>query len=95
MVIPRTGAILRGSKVLDALSTGGTYVTGVQFVVTGRSLTEHVVGTAVRTRIGWIATWDTITIPNGAYTLQSVATETGGTTAMSLPIDVTVDNGAT
>jgi hypothetical protein len=92
---PRTGATLRGSKILDALPAGGTHVTGVQFVVTGRSLTDHVVGTAIRTRIGWLATWDTTTIPNGAYTLQSVATETGGTTAMSSPIDVTVDNGAT
>ena len=95
MLIPRTGAILRGSKLLDASAAGGTDVTGVQFVVTGRSLTNHVVGTAIRNRIGWLATWDTTTIPNGAYTLQSVATETGGTRAMSPPIDVTVDNGPT
>ena len=94
VVIPKTGAILRGSSFLGALSTGGTHVTGVQFVVTGGSLTDHVVGTATRNPYGWLARWDTTTAPNGAYTLQSVATETGGTTAMSPPIDVTVDNGA-
>jgi hypothetical protein len=51
-----------------------------------------VVGTATATPYGWIATWNTTTVPNGNYTLQSVATDAGGTTAMSPGITVTVSN---
>ena len=93
--IPSDGATLSGpSAVLDASASGTADVTGVQFVVSGGSLSDHVVGTATRTLYGWIAEWDTTTVPNGAYTLESVATETGGTTATSSPIHVTVDNPA-
>ena len=93
--IPSDGATLSGSSaVLDASASGTADITGVQFVVSGGSLSDHVVGTATPTLYGWIAEWDTTTVPNGAYTLESVATETGGTTATSSPIHVTVDNPA-
>jgi hypothetical protein len=89
-LIPRTGATPKGSKIIVAWAVSSPRpVTGVQFVVTGGSLTDRVVGTAVRTPFGWTAIWDTTTIPNGVYTLQSVATEAGGATAMSRPIDMT------
>jgi hypothetical protein len=39
-----------------------------------------------------IALWNTTDVPNGAYTLQSVATQTGGTTATSPGITVTLAN---
>jgi hypothetical protein len=51
-----------------------------------------VVGTATPTFYGWVAEWNTTGVPNGTYTLQSVATETGGTTATSPAITVTVAN---
>ncbi len=93
VLVPSNGATLTGKgAVLDASAAGTSDVTGVQFVVTGGSLSDHVVGTAVRTLYGWIALWDTTTVPNGSYTLQSKATETGGTTAMSPGITVTVSN---
>jgi len=50
------------------------------------------VGTATLTPYGWITLWDSSSVPNGAYTLESVATETGGTMATSTGITVTVDN---
>ena len=67
----------------------------MQYVVTGGSLSDHVVGTAVATMYGWIPVWDTTAVPNGSYMLQSVATQTGGTTAMSPGIAVTVKNSTT
>ena len=73
-------------------AAGTSAVTGVQFEVTGGSLSGHVVGTAGATIYGWIALWDTTTVPNGSYTLQSVATETGGTTATSPGITINVTN---
>ncbi len=93
VLVPSSGATLNGSgAVLDAFAAGTSAVTGVQFEVTGGSLSGHVVGTAGATIYGWIALWDTNTVPNGSYTLQSVATETGGTTATSPGITVTVNN---
>ena len=95
VLIPSDGATLSGSSaILDASASGTTDVTGVQFVVSGGSLSNHVVGTATRTLYGWIAEWDTTSVPNGAYTLESVATETGGTTATSSPVHVSVANPA-
>ena len=95
VLIPSDGATLSGSSaILDASASGTTDVTGVQFVVSGGSLSNHVVGTATLTLYGWIAEWDTTSVPNGAYTLESVATETGGTTATSSPVHVSVANPA-
>jgi alpha-tubulin suppressor-like RCC1 family protein len=93
VLVPSNGATLNGTgAVLDAIASGTSDVTGVQFEVTGGSLSGHVVGTAGATIYGWIALWDTTTVPNGSYTLQSVATETGGTTATSPGITINVTN---
>ena len=93
VLIPSNGATLSGSKaVLDASTAGTGAVTSVQFEVTGGTLSDQVVATAVLTIYGWIAQWNTITVPNGPYTLNSVATEVGGTTATSPGVTVTVDN---
>jgi hypothetical protein len=64
----------------------------VQFVVSGGTLPNQVVGTAVLTLYGWIAEWNTTMVTNGTYTLQSVATEVGGTTATSPSTTITVQN---
>ena len=91
VLVPTTGAVLSGSStVLDASASGPSAITGVQFVVTGGSLSNDVVGTATQTLYGWIALWNTTTVPAGAYTLQSIATEVGGQTAVSTGVDVTV-----
>ena len=92
VLVPSNGATLSGSALLDASAAGTADVTGVQFVVTGGTLTDHLAGTAALTLYGWIADWDTTGVPNGSYTLQSVATEVGGTMATSTGIAVTVNN---
>jgi hypothetical protein len=90
--VPSNGATVGGaSVVLDASATAGD-VTKVEFVVSSGSLSDHVVGTASPTLEGWIAEWDTTTVPNGTYMLQSVASGTGAVTAMSPAIRVTVEN---
>ena len=93
VLVPSDGATLSGSAaVLDASASGTSNVTSVQFEVTGGSLSNHVVATATATLYGWIGFWDTVPVSNGTYTLKSVATEMGGTTATSLGITVTVSN---
>lgn len=78
------------SAVLDASASGPSTVTGVNFVVSGGSLSNQVVGTTVETFFSWIALCDTTGVPNGTYTLQSVVTEVGASTATSPAISVTV-----
>jgi hypothetical protein len=93
VIIPSNGTTLSGSSaVLDATASGTNDITGVQFEVTGGTVSNRVVGTATLTMYGWIARWNTTGIANGTYTLQSVATEVGGTTATSPGITVTVHN---
>jgi hypothetical protein len=93
VLIPSSGATLSGSAaVLDAVASGTSDVTSLQFEVSGGSLSDQVVGTATPTIYGSILEWNTTSVPNGTYTLQSVATEVGGTTATSSGVMVTVAN---
>jgi hypothetical protein len=93
VLVPTDGATLNGTaSVLDASAQGTNPVTGVQFVATGGSISDQVVGTAVPTLYGWIALWNVTTVPNGTYTLQSIATDNQGNTTTSEGVSVTVEN---
>ena len=98
VVVPSNGSSVSGTTELDATATPGVTVSGVQFELSGGSLSDQVVGTASPTLYGWIAEWDTSAVPNGTYTLQSVATATvnGDNTSVTVTspgITVTVNNG--
>jgi hypothetical protein len=95
LVFPETGSAVHGSTTLDALTTGVDDVTKVDFVLSGGSLSDHLVGSGVRTPYGWIARWHTTTVPNGTYELRSIGVARGGFTATSPPISVTVANAGT
>ena len=46
-----------------------------------------------QTRTGvWTADWDSQSVPNGAYTLRSTATDAAGHRAVSVGVAVTVHN---
>ena len=96
VLVPSNGSSVSGTTVLDSSATPGVTVSGVQFELSGGSLSDVVVGTATLTLYGWIAEWDTTTVPNGTYTLQSVATATADAsstiTVTSPGITVTVNN---
>jgi hypothetical protein len=96
VLVPSNVATLSGQKaVLDASASGPGHITGVQFVLSGGSLSGQVaVATGVPTLYGYVGQWDTTTVLNGTYTLQSEVTESGGTTALSPGITVTVQNAA-
>jgi hypothetical protein len=91
VVLPSNGDTLVGSQFLDASASSGT--TKVQYELTGGSFNNTLIATATPTIYGWIAGWDTRGVPNGLYSLNSVATS-GGFTATSPGIAVTVDNAA-
>jgi len=94
VVVPTSGATLKGSSaVLDASASGPSKVAGVSFTLSGGSLSSPMhLGTAQPSLYGWQTMWNTTAVPNGTYTLQSVATDTSGTTATSAGIPVTIAN---
>lgn len=92
VLIPSNNATVSGTQLLDAGSVSG--VTQVQFEVSGgpSNLNDQVVASGSSTPYGWLANWNTKTVPNGAYTLQSVASYGGEVSGTSPPVTVTVSN---
>jgi Bacterial Ig domain len=91
VLLPANGVTVSGAKVvLDASASSG--VTRVQFEVTGGSLSDSVIATATPTIYGWIAEWNSTTVADGPYTLQSIATS-GSSSGTSSGLSITVSNG--
>jgi hypothetical protein len=89
--IPASDASVSGiSQVLDATASSG--VTLVQYEITGGTLNDAVIATASPTIYGWAAKWNTTTVPNGTYALQSVASGSAGGSGTSAPVVITVNN---
>ncbi len=92
ILVPSNTATFSGTQTVDASATSG--VGEVQFEITGGTLTDRVVATATLTNYGWIASWNTTNVPNGTYSLQSVASFPGGPQGTSSGVTVTISNGA-
>ena len=95
VIVPSNGATLSGSSPLDATASDNVEVTKVEYHLTGGTLTNAVIATATSTVYGWFANWNTTSVPNGTYTLQSMATNAGGDVGTSAPITITVTNPPT
>ena len=90
VVIPSNGVTVSGPQVvLDATASPG--VTQVQFELTRGSPSNAVIVTATPTLFGWLAYFNSTTVPNGTYTLQSFATDSVGT-GSSPSITIMVNN---
>jgi hypothetical protein len=92
VVLPSNGASLTGSQSLDALASDYGKVTKVEYRLTGGTMNKALIATGTPTYYGWLAGWDTTTVPDGSYTLQSVAYDAAGLSTYSAGIAITVDN---
>ncbi len=93
IVVPSNGASVSGSQVgLDASASLNMGVNQVQFTLTGGSLDNAVIATATPSYYGWVATWNSTTVPDGTYTLESEASDTAGLQGVSPGVTVVVDN---
>jgi len=92
VLVPSTGAALKGAALLDAGAADNVSVKTVQFVATGGTLNKTVIGTAGQTAYGYLFSWSTTSVANGSYTLQSLATDEAGNTAYSTGMPIIVDN---
>ena len=94
VILPSTGANLTGmSTILDATASAANGISKVQFALNGGPFfTRSIIGTAVPTLYGYVLDWNTTSVPNGTYTLQSLATEATDNTASSVGFSVSVTN---
>jgi hypothetical protein len=88
--LPSNNATVTGLQYLDSNASSG--VTQVQYELTGGTLNDSVIATGTPTIVGWLTLWDSTTVPNGVYTLQSVASYGGGVSGTSSPVTITVSN---
>jgi uncharacterized protein YjbI with pentapeptide repeats len=90
--LPANNATLKGPQYLDAGASPG--VTQVQYEISGGpgNLVDQVISGSVPTYYGWIGGWNTTSVPDGTYTLNSVASYPGGVAGTSAPVTFTVAN---
>ena len=91
-LIPSNPATLSGTALLDASASDNVKVTGLEYHLTGGAFQDTRVGVATPARYGWIFNWNTSSIPNGGYTLKSVAFDAAGNIGRSANVSITVRN---
>ena len=95
LTVPASGASLKGDQALDCSASDSGGVAGVTFRLTGGSFSDALIATGTLTYYGWIATWDTATVPDGAYQVNCDATDTAGNIGVSAGVPVGVHNPVT
>ena len=92
VVLPVSGTAESGTVPLDATTKAALGVSKVEFELTGASGHPEVIATGQSSLVGWLARWNTTTVVNGTYTLQSVVYDASGRSSQSNSITVTVSN---
>jgi hypothetical protein len=93
MTNPNSDTTVTGSRFLLAGATDSYGVKKVQFVLTGGTLHRKVIASGSPQYFGWLGGWNSTTVPNGTYKLQSIAFSPGGKSGLSPTITITVANG--
>jgi hypothetical protein len=92
IVRPTNGADLKGLQWLLAIASSNVGVARVEFEIATVNRPATVIGTASRTYFGWLGAWNTLSVPNGTYTLSSLAIDSTGRKSVSRGTVVTVKN---
>ncbi len=88
---PSSNATVSGTTTLVASASDNVGVAKVEFHLTGGSFQDALIGTAVA-YYGWDYDWNTTTVPNGVYTLTSVAYDRAGNVGRSAGVTISVKN---
>ena len=92
MVYPANRSLVKGRQAVAAVASFNVGLTKVEFQVTGNGLLNAVIGSALLTHGLQVLRWNTTSVPNGTYTIRSVAYDAAGSTSMSKSITVHVKN---
>jgi hypothetical protein len=90
IVTPTAQAQVQGLRYIDAIATSPLGVRGVEIRITGEG--HSVVEQATQFLYGWSIRWNTKTVPDGSYTISSVAEGNDGLETTSAGVPVTVKN---
>jgi hypothetical protein len=77
---------------LDARASDNVALSKVEFYLTGGIYKNALIGMAMQTYVGWIYNWNTASVPNGAYMLNSVAIDYAGNVGRSGGVNIAVQN---
>jgi Bacterial Ig domain len=92
VIYPPNGSRLKGTQALFASASGEYGLSNVEFEITGGRLRDFLIGTAADSGYGWYQAWNTTSVPDGAYILQSVAYGAAGKMGRSKGTTVRVAN---
>jgi uncharacterized protein YjbI with pentapeptide repeats len=91
MLMTSSGASVSGrASVLDA--SASRYVTTVTFMLLTQSYPGQPIASGTLTPYGWLATWNTTTVPNGTYSVYTDVAYANGQNGYSAPVSITVNN---
>ena len=94
VIFPSYLGNVSGVTYLDATAFDAAGITKVVFELTGGGFTNQVIATATSTLYGWLARFNTTTVPDNAYDIVAVATDADNATFTSPPYPFHVYNGA-
>ena len=89
---PKNNAHLSGTTLLNAKVKADYRIDKVAFILSDENRHSEVIADGVLTLFGWIAKWNTVSIANGTYSLQSIAYDEFGASGRSTNVTVTIDN---
>ena len=67
-------------------------VKDVDFVLEGSNRKSRVIASGIRTSYGWLAEWNSHTVPDGEYSIRSVAHAPTGDSGDSVAVPIAVSN---
>jgi hypothetical protein len=89
---PADGALLRGQVYLAASASGDYPIKSLDFQIRSPGGQQVNLIHAFRFPYGWLGIWSTTNLPNGSYTVQSVAKDITGHSSTSQSVSITVEN---
>ena len=93
VVKPTSGAILRGGQVdLVAKVTAEFPIRSVDFEIRRSGEKKYELLHAAHFLYGWLTVWPSTNVPNGVYSVESIAYDASGKKSVSQPVSVTVKN---
>jgi hypothetical protein len=83
---------VRGLQVVAATAPFSFDVSRVDFWLSGPHLHKLIGTVATERKYGWFFTWETTSVPDGTYTLRSIAFGPSGNESASAPVSLRVAN---
>jgi hypothetical protein len=89
---PADGALLRGQVYLAARATSDYPIKSLDFQIRSSGGQQIKLLRGFRFPYGWLGIWSTTNVPNGSYTVQSIAKDITGHSTTSQSVSITVEN---